>query len=125
MDQIKDVCDFVESRKFGTKLERFSYTQICHYIWECVKDRSIRVGFSGDGSINGVIIINPNLNNQFWVSHFFGGGQEMWRIFLERLKKEFPHVTHIWGIRKGNRFTKFSVNKLIKLYGRRSSSTST
>src|SRR5690348_4764237 len=120
---VDSIIDYVDNRKISTYLERWTRDQIKSFIYDHINSHTIRVAFGPDEEILGVIIFNPNIRGQFWVHQFFGGGAKMWELFLCQLQKEFPQVTEIWGLRRGNRFVKFNINTLLKLYGRRSSCT--
>jgi len=121
---VEDIVNFIDERKDKTVLARWTRDQICRYVWENIQTSTIRVAFDGE-LIIGVVIFNPDLRGKFWVNFLFGNCRLMWELLLAQMVKEYPRVNYIWAQRKGNRFVKFSVNKLIKIYGRRSSSTTT
>jgi hypothetical protein len=120
---INDVIDFIDGRKSCTGLAKWTRSQIGTYVHSNIESKGIRI-VTDSTQVTGVIIFDSAFRHGFYVDQLWAINREVMSQFIRQLQIEFPDVEFVWGWRT-NCLVKFKLSTLIKIYGRRSSCTTT
>lgn len=116
MLSIEQVVDFIDARKCGTGLEKWTKDQIGVYVIEATQSHTIQVVWV-DGQVTGVVIFQPHRGGMFWIDQIWTTNRHAMKLMLLQLVKLYPLVEEVWG-QRGSRRVKFKLKHLIKIYGR-------